>query len=681
MKYEPAVYLKNINRKYKLIENGEDLVKNKKYSEAEDFYLNLLNHELFANDYYPYFKLSQIYHHLDDLKNQKSIVVEFFKSNIYCEAKKLKYFKNIVCDEDLVKNYEKQSLLNKDLSYLPVLPAGGMNKFNFTNLPNDYKLNKDFIKFDENISVEDKIKFKYKLIKRGDDLISKKNYPAGIDYFTKLFNHPLFVNDAYPYFSLSLIFKKLKQSYDETMVILEFFKCDFYCDDDLYEYFKSRLSERDSDKITKKTHEAHVPLPQSRLICEYYQNLKSDEKTIVEALINEIPEETVVNYIDYGDVGDDFEDDSDILKFTSLNQIDLEERILMINIVNVVKTGVTQSQAAEIVGCNVHNLYKWFKDGKKNKSINTFYFHSQLFKIDSDRKNEFNHSDKYKSVNSKSYKPEMPNDYVLYDGGVSEKTLNSLNKFEEFINSSEFFDTVKQYGLTSYDIEIVKNRLLDSVIEKKDCDDFLKVVNEICKYLVNVEFALSDDEFDSYFMQIDTATYTENTVFEAKLKTIKDYNSHKINKSFIKSRFKYYLKKIFIEKTQLSRLSDIKKNPNTPQNKRYLSKDQLKKIHAKAKDIILSQYGFSGNILDYIRYLVEIDISQNKKEAVEKFKNIINRDELAEILNSNEKFADDFINQFLNLINKSRITSRDINRTFIKKLALNFLPSRRIIMR
>ena len=34
--------------------------------------------------------------------------------------------------------------------------------------------------------------------------------------------------------------------------------------------------------------------------------------------------------------------------------------------------------------------------------------------------------------------------------------LNSLNKFEEFINSSEFFDTVKQYGLTSYDIEIVK---------------------------------------------------------------------------------------------------------------------------------------------------------------------------------------------------------------------------------
>ena len=238
MNYEPTIYLKNINRKYKLITNGENLIKNREYSSARDYYLKLLDHELFVNDYYPYFKLSQIYYRLDDLNNQKSIVEKFFKSNIYCGGKKINYFKNIADDEDLVKNYDKQSVLNKDLSYIPVLSADEIEKINFTKLPHDYKLNKDFIKFDEDVSIEDKIKFKYRLIKRGDDLLNNKNYLAAIDYFTKLINHPLFDNDSYPYFSLSLIFKYLKQSYDESMIILEFFKTEFYFSDNLYDYFK-----------------------------------------------------------------------------------------------------------------------------------------------------------------------------------------------------------------------------------------------------------------------------------------------------------------------------------------------------------------------------------------------------------------------------------------------------------
>ena len=680
MKYEPTIYLKNINRKYKLITHGENLIKNKEYISARDYYLKLLDHELFVNDYYLYFKLSQIYYRLDDLNNQKSIVKQFFKSNIYCGDKKLNYFKNIADDDELVKNYEKQSVLNKDLSYLPVLSADEIEKINFTQLPHDYKLNKDFIKFNEDVSVEDKIKFKYKLIKRGDDLLNNKNYLAAIDYFTKLINHPLFDNDSYPYLSLSLIFKQLKQSYDESMIILEFFKTGFYFSDDLYNYFKSRLSKRDCPNIIKKGSE-NVPLPQADLIKNYYQNLKSDEKTIVEVLINEIPEECLIQYIDYDDdIKQDFKEDFDVVKFTSLNQIDLEERILMINIVNVIKTGLSRSEAAKIVGCDVRNLYKWFNDGKENKNVNTFYFHSQIVKIDLIFMDNLNNSDKYKSVNSQVYHPEIPKDYVLYDTEVDDETLKILDKFEDFLKSANFDYTIQQYSLSADDAEIVKNRFLDGILQKEIIDDFPDSLNEICNIIVNEEFVLSDDEFDSYFNDVDTFNYTEDVIYGAKIKTIIDYNNHEINKNFIKSRYKYYLKKIFIEKTQISRLKDIENNPNIPQNKRYLSKKQLNDIYNKTEQIILSKYCFSGNVLDYIKYLVEIDINKNKKEAINKFESIINKDELKDIFNFNEKIQDDFKKQVTSLINRNHITWKEISDEFIINLAKNFLPSRRVMI-
>ena len=680
MKYEPTIYLKNINRKYKLITHGENLIKNKEYISARDYYLKLLDHELFVNDYYLYFKLSQIYYRLDDLNNQKSIVKQFFKSNIYCGGKKLNYFKNIADDDELVKNYEKQSVLNKDLSYLPVLSADEIEKINFTQLPHDYKLNKDFIKFNEDVSVEDKIKFKYKLIKRGDDLLNNKNYLAAIDYFTKLINHPLFDNDSYPYLSLSLIFKQLKQSYDESMIILEFFKTGFYFSDDLYNYFKSRLSKRDCPNIIKKGSE-NVPLPQADLIKNYYQNLKSDEKTIVEVLINEIPEECLIQYIDYDDdIKQDFKEDFDVVKFTSLNQIDLEERILMINIVNVIKTGLSRSEAAKIVGCDVRNLYKWFNDGKENKNVNTFYFHSQIVKIDLIFMDNLNNSDKYKSVNSQVYHPEIPKDYVLYDTEVDDETLKILDKFEDFLKSAKFDYTIQQYSLSADDAEIVKNRFLDGILQKEIIDDFPDSLNEICNIIVNEEFVLSDDEFDSYFNDVDTFNYTEDVIYGAKIKTIIDYNNHEINKNFIKSRYKYYLKKIFIEKTQISRLKDIENNPNIPQNKRYLSKKQLNDIYNKTEQIILSKYCFSGNVLDYIKYLVEIDINKNKKEAINKFESIINKDELKDIFNFNEKIQDDFKKQVTSLINRNHITWKEISDEFIINLAKNFLPSRRVMI-
>ena len=59
-------YLKKINLKYQLTLRGKDLLDNGDYLEAVVFFKQLLNHELFVNDYHPYTKLANAYHHLKD---------------------------------------------------------------------------------------------------------------------------------------------------------------------------------------------------------------------------------------------------------------------------------------------------------------------------------------------------------------------------------------------------------------------------------------------------------------------------------------------------------------------------------------------------------------------------------------------------------------------------------------
>ena len=87
-------YDDKIDLKRELIITGEKLIKSRNWGDAREFYKRLLDHELFANDYYPYKKLSFIYRKDGQFEDDEQILVEFFKSGVYCDDKQLAWFKN-----------------------------------------------------------------------------------------------------------------------------------------------------------------------------------------------------------------------------------------------------------------------------------------------------------------------------------------------------------------------------------------------------------------------------------------------------------------------------------------------------------------------------------------------------------------------------------------------------------
>lgn len=91
---EGLSYDEKIDLKRDLIIRAERLIKGKKYGDAREFLKRLLDHELFANDYYPYKKLSFVYRKDGQFEDDEEILVRFFKSGIYCDDKQLAWFKN-----------------------------------------------------------------------------------------------------------------------------------------------------------------------------------------------------------------------------------------------------------------------------------------------------------------------------------------------------------------------------------------------------------------------------------------------------------------------------------------------------------------------------------------------------------------------------------------------------------
>lgn len=79
--------------KYELIEKGDNLLNDGKTENTISFYNDLINDELFINDYYPYLKLSQIYADLYMYERETQIIIRFFKSGISASEEILNEFK------------------------------------------------------------------------------------------------------------------------------------------------------------------------------------------------------------------------------------------------------------------------------------------------------------------------------------------------------------------------------------------------------------------------------------------------------------------------------------------------------------------------------------------------------------------------------------------------------------
>ena len=84
------------------------------------------------------------------------------------------------------------------------------------------------------------------IIRKGESLIEKKDYPSAIRFYTHVINRGVFLNDCYPYMRLSKIYREMEIYDAEVNIIVRFLKSGIICSKEELEYFKNRLEELES---------------------------------------------------------------------------------------------------------------------------------------------------------------------------------------------------------------------------------------------------------------------------------------------------------------------------------------------------------------------------------------------------------------------------------------------------
>ena len=80
--------------KIEFIERGNRYLEDGDYEGAINYFNAMKNHELLKNDYHIYLKLAEAYHSSMLYEEEISIIVEFFRSGIYCSKLELELFKD-----------------------------------------------------------------------------------------------------------------------------------------------------------------------------------------------------------------------------------------------------------------------------------------------------------------------------------------------------------------------------------------------------------------------------------------------------------------------------------------------------------------------------------------------------------------------------------------------------------
>lgn len=81
------------------------------------------------------------------------------------------------------------------------------------------------------------------LVRKGEKLLKSNDFKGAVSFYAKLINEEVFVNDVYPYMTLSKIYRKMGIYDAEVNVIVRFLKSGITSGDDDMNYFKARLSE------------------------------------------------------------------------------------------------------------------------------------------------------------------------------------------------------------------------------------------------------------------------------------------------------------------------------------------------------------------------------------------------------------------------------------------------------
>lgn len=118
-----------------LIEEGLELIKNKKYNEAKSFYKKLIDNEYFINDYYPFIKLLEIYKKTKEPQKSFETIKCFFESGKPCNNAKLSFFKlrlreikkylsfDFEIYNQLIEQYKLNGALKENICNSPVVVA------------------------------------------------------------------------------------------------------------------------------------------------------------------------------------------------------------------------------------------------------------------------------------------------------------------------------------------------------------------------------------------------------------------------------------------------------------------------------------------------------------------------------------------------------------------------------
>ena len=678
-------YLKKINLKYQLTLRGKDLLDNGDYLEAVDFFKKLLKHELFINDYHPYTKLANAYHRLRDYESEVETIRSFFNSGRYCQRTTLRWFKrrleNLsdmnkfdITEIDVFETlFEENGSQNIDKSRIPVplaydikktIEKSGTDKQIFDNEFFDY-----YVKFDDNESLEYKIKFKHKLFKKGEELIANHDYSKAIIFFKRLLGHDLFINDYYPHQRLSQVLRKTGQENDETKIIISFFNSGIYCNNKHLSWFINRLKELsdlgfyNSSKIPELQNAfnkngalneqlSKLPVPSAIKIKNTFELMDKsydvDENGILGILVDEIPSEYLNKLPNQQSIiNNNLNEYEEEMYFTSnIDNIDLIERKQMIVVLQLLNDGISRSDASKIANCSTTKIYGWYDDGKNKKNANSIYFYTQSNKIENSKLLD---SERIEHV-------EIDNETFLNNNNLNmEEKL--IEEFNSYIKSSYFKIDSGEYMLSYEDIEEIKNKIIDDILlhNIKGEVDFKEILIGHCQNFHNYNPKLSDEEFDEIFSKVDVKNL--DGIDEIRQKTIDEYNLNKIDKDSLESRFKYHIQRKVRQINQLSRLEDIKNNPNVPETKINLSQEELTEIYKKTENKILSEHGLNGIVLDYVRFNIDNLYKNNKSKSHLKLNKLMD-DGLLSDVDYNQKGY--FIDKIKNYIDRGKIKNDDI---------------------
>lgn len=280
--------------KYQMKDKGLNLER-KEPEKAIEYYKELLTHEYFINDFWPYRRLVLMYKKTKEFDRKTEIIKRFFKSEIYCNNHQFLWFKNklkalseknyITSDEieTLTDYFKTHSLTNKQKANTPLPIADRIRK-----------QKGQIIVVSEKEYEEKQKQYEYEV--RCTELNREKKYEEYID----LLNH--MIDDLgyrrYGYFQkLCVAYRRFNDYDNELRVINKYMNGESTRTKVSDEWFEKRLNDVESIKNPKsKSKERHHEIDafkkekeQLTKRMEELENKKSNKKKIENKYVYKIP--------------------------------------------------------------------------------------------------------------------------------------------------------------------------------------------------------------------------------------------------------------------------------------------------------------------------------------------------------------------------------------------------------